>query len=80
MGASVLFSARKFPCRKGIFAVTLVLDPAAVSSIFNRTVLSPEVLEDIHFQQSHVLIGFGNGAINQGGVNPFFITAYEVGK
>ena len=78
MGASVLFSARKFPSRKGIFAVTLVLDPAAVSSIFNRTVLSPEVLEDIHFQQSHVLLGFGNGAINQGGVNPFFITAYEV--
>ena len=77
LDAPVIFSARKLPNEKGVYAVTLALDPAADLTIYNRQVLSPEVLEDPHFQQSHILLGFGNGAMNQGGVNPFFITEYE---
>jgi hypothetical protein len=76
-GAGVVFSARKIPNKKGVYVASLELDPAAGTSLYNRPVLASEVICKPQFQESHVLLGFGNGAINQGGVNPYYITEFE---
>ena len=75
--ARVVFSAKTIPNTKGVYAASLALDAAAASSIYNRPVMSSEVICRPQFQASHVLFGFGFGAFNQGGVNPYYITDFE---